>query len=67
MARPGPRSAVAWATSWPGSRPASLAARRVRHSPLGLVAGFGAVSGSQDGREQVPVALLAGGDGFGDP
>ena len=61
------RSAIAAARSWAASRPASSAARRVRHSHRAWWPGSLAVAGRQAGQEQVVVALLAGGGGLGGP
>jgi hypothetical protein len=58
------RSAIASARAWAGSRPASSAACRVRHSHLPWWPGS---AWWQGGGEQVAVALLAGQDGLGGP
>ncbi len=51
----------------PGVQAGQLGGAHGPPQPPGLVAWFGAVAGRQAGQEQVPVALLAGGGGFGGP
>ena len=61
------RSAMASASSWAGSRPASSAARRVRHSHRAWCPGSARWPGGRAAVQQVLVVLLAGRGGLGGP
>ena len=61
------RSAIAPARTPAGSRPASSAPRRVRHSHFAWWPGCPAVAGRQAVHEQVAVGLVPGRGGLGGP